>query len=146
MKSLIARICDFWALSPIPRMRISSIIRVRSGLIFSSVMETSCPIEKPQSSGGMLSSQNEHKYGAGKNANNKRHCRKSGLVLGPSTSVHTWLGSSFLRHRRMAALSPLRECQNPTARACSTKYAASALSPAPRHSGKTGHSCKPQRK
>jgi hypothetical protein len=41
-KSLIARMCDFCALSPIPRMRMSSIIRWRSGVTLSSVMETSC--------------------------------------------------------------------------------------------------------
>ena len=34
--------CDFCALSPIPRMRMSSIIRWRSGVTRSSVIETSC--------------------------------------------------------------------------------------------------------
>tara|TARA_R110002049_G_scaffold27986_7_gene95873 strand:+ start:946 stop:1317 length:372 start_codon:yes stop_codon:yes gene_type:complete len=41
-KSLITRMWDFCALSPIPRIRISSIIRWRSGVTLSSVMETSC--------------------------------------------------------------------------------------------------------
>ena len=58
-KSLIARIWAFWALSPIPCIRISSIIRSRSGVIFSCVMGTSClTIEKPQSSNRFARSQN----------------------------------------------------------------------------------------
>ena len=50
-------------------------------------METSCPIEKTQSSGGKPSSQNEPKSVGKKNAQHKRHCRESGFVLGPSAVV-----------------------------------------------------------
>jgi hypothetical protein len=41
-KCFTFRICAFWVFSPKPRMFISSIIRWRSGLTFSSVMGASC--------------------------------------------------------------------------------------------------------
>ncbi|MEO0669594.1 MAG: hypothetical protein AAFZ99_16905, partial [Pseudomonadota bacterium] len=47
-------------------------------------METSCPIEKPQSSGRSVSSQNPPTCEMVQYVSHKRHCRASGLVLEPN--------------------------------------------------------------
>lgn len=49
-QSLVARMCGCWAFSPVPRLRMSSIIRARSGEALFFVMRTSClSIERPLS-------------------------------------------------------------------------------------------------
>ena len=54
-----ALIWPFWIFGDIPRIRMSSIIRSRSGVVFSSFMSSSChQIEKPQSSYRSARSQN----------------------------------------------------------------------------------------
>ncbi len=62
-------------------------IRARSGLIFSCVMGTSCPIEKPQSSGRSVTSQNAPTFWAVRYTPNKRQCRASGLVPEPEAGI-----------------------------------------------------------
>jgi len=58
-KYLTALIWAYWVFGDIPRMRMSSIIRSRSGVVFSSFMGSSChQIEKPQSSDRSARSQN----------------------------------------------------------------------------------------
>src|SRR6056297_1344773 len=58
-----ALIWPCWVFGDIPRMRMSSIIRSRSGVVFSSFMGTSChQIEKPQSSNRSARSQNTRRH------------------------------------------------------------------------------------
>ena len=79
---MIARMWAFWALSPIPRMRISSIIRSRSGVIFSFVMGTSCPsIEKVPIVRQVRQISKCAAFRANSYTRKKRHCRGSGFVL-----------------------------------------------------------------
>ena len=71
---------------------ISSIIRARSGLIFSSVIKTSClSIEKPQSSNWSAKSQNPPVYQVEINSCHKRQCRAR-------CRNRAWRESSLLQH------------------------------------------------
>jgi hypothetical protein len=89
----------------------SSIIRARSGLIFSCVMGTSCPIEKAQSSGSSVKLQNRRAIGSVRHASHERHCRESGLVLEPNPdSLSLW--SSSLRHFAVTLGEPRRSVRS----------------------------------
>jgi hypothetical protein len=75
-------------LSPIPRMRISSSIRSRSGVILSSVMETSCQsIEKVPIVRQVRQNAKCAEFRSDHDTGHTRHCRASGFVLGPEADM-----------------------------------------------------------
>jgi hypothetical protein len=66
-------------------MRISSIIRSRSGVVLFSFMETSCPlIEKAPIVEQVQQITKSAAVRSSWTGRNKRHCRASGLVLPPN--------------------------------------------------------------